>query len=276
MSESAKIYPCLFDGENDLSPETPLYRYMSVEAFLYLLAFSRITISRITEWPDSYEGTRFEFLKKVKEDKEFSNKNKNDFHVSCWTLQTEERSLYKIAESFDAAQNELARNGSAAMWESYCKNGGVRIKTTLGRIESLLSSEIPGWKIYRGKVYYEPANEWTKTVKAPSLISTLLHKRVSFRSEAEYRFILVPDKEVHQSRVTASISDLYDFLDEILVVPATLSNKWLSRTLYNVAVGLSIKYPHRTNINIKNGQQFCRISQLYSLVSETIGHYDMA
>ncbi|MEM4409830.1 MAG: hypothetical protein QXI19_13920, partial [Candidatus Caldarchaeum sp.] len=84
MSESTKIYPCSFDGENDLSPETPLYRYMSIEAFLYLLAFSRITISRITEWPDSYEGTRFEFLKKVKEDKEFSNKNKNDFYVSCW------------------------------------------------------------------------------------------------------------------------------------------------------------------------------------------------
>lgn len=276
MSEKSKIFPCLFEGENDLPSDTPLYRYMSVEAFLYLLEFQRIPISRIIEWPDSYEGTRFEFLKNVKEDNQFSNKNKSDFYVSCWTLQIEERCLYKSQKSFDAGQNELVKNGSAAMWESYCKNGGIRIKTTLGKVESLLTSQFPGWTIYRGRVYYEPAEEWTKTINTPSLISTLLHKRVSFRSESEYRFILVPDVEVSQSRVTAYVDDLYDFLEEILVSPATSSNKWLSRTLYNIVVGLSIKYPDRTSINIKNGQQFCRISQLYDLVSETIGHHDMA
>ena len=277
MSKSTKIYPCLLDEDNDLSPETPLYRYMSVEAFLYLFEFKRIPISRITEWPDSYEGTRFDFLKEVKKDKDFSDKNANDFYGSCWTLQTEERSLYKNQKSFDAARRELAEKGSAAMWESYCKNGGVRIKTSLRRIESLFVLEMPEWNIYRGKVYYEPADEWGITSKAPSLITTLLHKRVPFRSESEYRFILVPDKKVTESRVTASVGDLYEFLDEILVAPATSSNKWLSRTLYNVAVNLSIKdSPDSGSVNKKNGQQFCRISQLYSPVSETLGHSDMA
>ncbi len=274
--KNRKFVHAYLKGETDLPSDTPLYRYMSVEALLYLLEFQRIPISRIIEWPDSYEGTRFEFLRNVKEDKQFSDKNKSDFFVSCWTLQTEERCLYKSQKSFDVAQNELVKNGSAAMWESYCKKGGIRIKTTLGMVESLLTSQFPGWNIYRGKVYYEPAEEWTITINAPSLIATLLHKRVSFRSESEYRFILVPDNEVNQSRATLYINDLYDFLDEILVSPATTSNKWLSRTLYNIAVKLSTKYPERTSINIKNGHKFCRISQLYALISETIGHYDMA
>lgn len=73
MSANPKICPCLFDEENDLLPEILLYRYMSIETFLYLLEFQRITISRITEWPDSYEGTRFEFLKRVKEDEKLSS-----------------------------------------------------------------------------------------------------------------------------------------------------------------------------------------------------------
>ncbi len=30
------IVPCLFQGEEDIPESTPLYRYLSVEAFLYL------------------------------------------------------------------------------------------------------------------------------------------------------------------------------------------------------------------------------------------------
>lgn len=275
MNEDASSTPCLFTNEEDLPPSTALYRYMSTEAFLYLMVFQRMMISKITDWPDSFEGTRFEFLKKIK-DNEFSHNSKDDFYASCWTLQTEERCLYESEEQFEAAQEELSRNGSAAMWESYCKNGGVRIKTTLGKIDQLLSTELHNWNIFRGKVYYEPSKSWTMTIHASSIIKTLLHKRVSFRSESEYRFILISENTKNLSKISIPIGDLFEFLDEILIAPATSSNKWLSRTLYNIAVGVSIAPPKRTTVNSKEGKQYCHISQLYSKVSETIGHFDMS
>lgn len=275
MNSKTAISPCILSGDIDLPPETPLYRYFSTEAFLYFLQFGRVMFSKLSEWPDSFEGTRYEFLKKAREDKEFTETEKSDFFISCWTLQTEESCLYKDASVFGAAQKELELNGSAAMWESYCKNGGVRIKTTLGKVEGLFQGKLPGWKIYRGKVYYEPADNWMMTLQTPSLVSTLMHKRVSFRSESEYRFVLLPTAKVNEPRESVIIDDLYDFLDEILISPATSSNVWLSRTLYNIAVGVTIKPPARTCINNKYGKQFCRISQLYATISETVGHCSM-
>jgi len=275
MNDKTKIFPCILKGDEDLPPETPLYRYLSTESFLYLLEFARVMFSKISEWPDSFEGTRYEFLKKARDDKEFSETQKDDFFISCWTLQTEESCLYKDASVFDAAQKELALHGSAAMWESYCRNGGVRIQTTLGKVQQLFQDKLSGWKIYRGKVYYEPADNWVMTLQTPSLVSTLLHKRVSFRSESEYRFVLLPNAKVSEPRETVKIDDLYDFLDAILISPATSSNVWLSRTLYNIAVGITIKPPKRTCINWKDEKQFCRISQLYKHISETVGHCSM-
>lgn len=131
--------------------------------------------------------------------------------------------------------------------------------------------------MFRGKVYYEASKTWEKTLNTPSLVATLLHKRVSFRSEAEYRFIIVPENDADSSvKDGLRIEDLYDFLDEILISPATSRNKWVSRTLYNIAVNsVSVRPPHFT-INTKDGHQYCRISQLYNTVSERVGHHDMA
>ena len=274
-TEEQKMQTCILKGDVDIPLETPLYRYLSTEAFLYLLAFRRMMYSKVSEWPDSFEGTRFDFLKKAREDAEFSGILKNYFYISCWTLQTEESCLYKDNPTFIAAQEELAKNGSAAMWESYCKNGGVRIKTTLGKVESLFLSKLTNCKIFRGKVYYEPADNWAITLQTQSLVSTLMHKRVSFRSESEYRFVFLPESKEGNPRESVHVDDLFEFLDEILISPATSSNVWLSRTLYNIAANLSIQLPHRTCINNKNGEQFCRISQLYKPVSEEIGHYGM-
>lgn len=275
MNDRIKIIPYILNGDVDLPPETPLFRYLSTEAFLYLLTFQRLVFAKVSEWPDSLDGTRFEFLKKVKEDDAIGATPFNDFFVSCWTLQAEERCLYKDDPAHLTAQKELALNGSAAMWESYCKNGGVRIKTTIGKVEALLCANLPEWKIFRGKVYYEPAAEEAPSPQFPSLVTTLMHKRTSFRSESEYRFVLLAPVEIDEPRESAKVEDLFEFLDEILVSPATSANVWLSRTLYNIAVGVSNRPPQKTCINIKNGRQFCRISQLCKEVSETVGHGSM-
>ena len=272
MKDESKIHVCSLQGHNDLSNGTPLYKYLSIEAFLYLVAFDRLTFSRFASWPDAYEGFRFEFFKKLKEDPQFRDTNKNNFFGSCWTLQADDICLYENEDEYKLAIEELQQNGSASMWESYCKNGGVRIKTTLEKINNLLEQLSGDFNIYRGKVYYEPAKYWNRSIKALNLASTLFMKRVSFRHETEYRFILVSKAPMRRTIVSAPITSLYEFLDEILISPAIPSRIWLSRTLYNIAAGL---FEGKGSINNKNGKKFSKISQLYSVISEVVGHYQM-
>ncbi len=259
-------------NEAELPGSTPVYRYLSTEAFLFFIEYKRIMVTKISEWPDSYEGSVFEFLNRARKN-ESTGIDINNVFASCWSLQTEERCLFLSENEYTSACDELAKNGSAAMWNSYCKNGGVRIRTTLDKLCGLLANELLGKDIYHGKVYYEPSDNWERTNKTSSLTSTLLHKRVSFRSEAEYRFIVV-GKDIIEKKISVPVGNIYDFVDEILISPAVTSNIWLSRTLYNIAVSLSISYPNRTSINSKQGNQYCRISQLYNQVTEIIGHHD--
>lgn len=274
MKNLKKIESCLFSNETELPDETPIYKYLSIEAFLFLIEFNYLTFSRISKWPDHYEGARFEFFKEMKVKHKFSKKNKNDFFGSCWTLQAEESCLYEDPKDYQNAIDELQKNGSASMWDSFCKNGGVRIKTTLGKMNTLLEANLNRISIFRGRVFYEPEKSWGKTLCSSDLISKLFMKRVSFRHEAEYRYILVPNGKIKKPNIIVPIKDLFDFFDEILICPATASSKWITRTLYNIAVGISIR-PGYSGTNYKNGKQFCRISQLYGLISESIGYYDM-
>jgi hypothetical protein len=221
---------------------------------------------------DVFEGSGYEFFKKATKDRQLANKD--DFYGSCWSLQYEEKCLYKNDEEHKLAIEELEKEGSAPMWEAYCRNGGVRIKTTVGKINNLLSGYLGDFKIYRGRIFYEPASSTKKTMeiyKNPGFVLAFFLKRISFRYESEYRYIIAPNKHLEENIISIPTSHLYDFIDEILVSPATASNKWVSRTLYNIGVRIS----EPPGLNAKNGKQFCRISQLYGLISQVLGHQDM-
>ena len=267
-----EIEPYLLRGDDDLPDETPLYNYMKIEEFLHLIEFKRLIFSRITSWPDSYEGFLFEFFKRVQNDPLLKDNKKDDFYGSCWSLQTENICLFRNDREYQSALKEIRESGSASMWESYCKNGGVRIKTTLGNLNKLFLKELSECKlIERGKVLYEPEGIWT--IESADLISTFFTKRISFRHESEYRYILIPNEYPKGKLIYVAIDDLFDLIDEIMVAPAIRANKWISRTLYNIGVGISIS-PGRP-ANEKNGKQFCKISQLYGLISHELGHFDM-
>ncbi|PCH83256.1 MAG: hypothetical protein COB89_05815 [Piscirickettsiaceae bacterium] len=267
-----EIEECLFKAEKKIDLSTPLFRYLSLEGFLFLIEFGRIGFSKIETWPDSYEGSNFDFMKTLSEEKR-SGKNVSDFYAGCWSLHEEPRVLYENNHEYESAVKELTEHGSAAMWETYCKNGGVRIKTTIGKLLECFESELVDCGLYHGKVYYEAASSFNKTIMTPSLIHTLLHKRVSFRYESEYRFILETNSKRDEPLITVQVGDLYDFLDEILVSPATSSNEWVARSIYHAGVDISINPRKHSSINSKNKKQFCRISRLYSFVSETIGYH---
>jgi len=267
------IEECLFEGDEKISLSTPLYRYLPLESFLFLLEFERIGFSKIKNWPDSFEGSHFDLMRAASQEK-YSNYKANDIYASCWTLQEEPRALYTEEYDYESATKELIKDGSAAMWESYCKNGGVRIKVTLGKLLELFGTKLSDCHLYHGRVYYEAAGVFSKTIKTSSLIHTLLHKRISFRYESEYRFILVSNSNRDDAMITVDVGDLYEFLDEVLVSPATESREWIARSIYHAGVDISIN-PHKCiSINSKNNKQFCRISQLYKSIDETLGYFD--
>lgn len=260
------VKACLSHGNNDLPSDTPLYKYLSIEAFLYLLHFNELTFSRFASWPDAYEGFRFQFLKELKKDRQFSGFTQKDFLGSCWSLQTEDRRLYDNEKAFARAMEDLQINGSASMWETYCRNGGVRIKTSIGKIDERLQRHHKDFQIFRGAVYYEARTDWQKTTKS-GLISSLFMKPVAFRHESEYRYILLPNISTGKVVVTVPFGDLFEFVDDVLVSPATKSNKWISRTLYNIVCKIAIARKHQ--------KQFCKISQLYGQISLANGNRHM-
>jgi hypothetical protein len=266
----AEIEPYLLKGDDDLPGETPLYNYMKIDEFIYLLKFRRLIFSKITSWPDSFEGFLFEFFKKINNDPLLKDNNKDDFYGNCWSLQTENICLFRNDREYQAALKEIRERGSASMWETYCKNGGVRIKTTLGKLNKLFLNKLADPKlIKRGKVLYEPEGVWT--VESTDLTSTFFTKRISFRHESEYRYILIPNESTKEKFIYVEIDDLFNFIDEIMIAPAIKAKKWVSRTLYNIAVAIS----ENPGVNRKNGEQFCKISQLYGSVSEELGHFNM-
>lgn len=269
-----KVVSCNLHRERHVSEDTALYKYLSIEGFLFLLEYRQLMFSRVTQWPDAYEGNRFEFFKTIKKDNPLSDKTKSDFYGSCWSLQTEPRSLYKHVSDYENAVHELRKDGSASMWEAYCPRGGVRIRTTIAKINSALELNLTNCKVFRGKVFYEPATSWSKTMKTKDLISLLLMKRIPFRHESEYRFIVVPDHSPTTfTNLPIPIGNWFDFVDEILVSPCTVKNKWISRTIYNMAIRASINAGN-TCINTKDSVQYCRISQLYGNVTETVGNHE--
>lgn len=249
--------------------DTPIYKYLSLESFLHFMQFKQIMCSKISKWPDAYEGGRFDFFKKIKKDDSFSTKTKGDFLGCSWTLQNENSSIYENKLEHEKAEEELENEGSAAMWESYCPNGGVRIKTTIGKVINVLLSKDDQYNFFRGCVYYEPSHYWDKTLKAKELISLLFMKRVSFRHESEYRFILSAKNHSCEDFIYFYIDNVYDFIDEFLISPATKSREWISKALYQCAVGITC-IPTIHGTNHKNGKQYCRISSLYGYVSEEI------
>lgn len=271
MDELA-VNVCEF-GSGALPAESILYKYLSVEGFLYLLGFQRLLFQSITQWPDAYEGSRYEFLRSAKNVQDLASKARNSYLGSCWTLQRDDPRLHKTNDEFAKANAELEKQGSAAMWESYCKNGGVRIATTLGKLTSLLSRSLEPGKLYHGSVCYEAEASWSQTLRNSDVVCTLFVKRIAFRHESEYRFIYIPTVS-ERGGLTVKFEDFFDFVDEVLIAPANENRRWVARTIYNIAASESIG-PNRPGSNFKNGKKFCRISKLYGDISEELGHGSM-
>ncbi len=252
-----------------LNHDVEIYKYLSIESFLCLLHYRHLMFSKITTWTDAFEGYRFDFFKKIQNSENYSNKTKDNIFASSWTLQKENSCCYKDRSEHVKAEIELKKNGSASMWDGYCKNGGVRIKTTIGKVLDILNQYSNSYQIFNNVVDYKPLDYVSKDIAKSPLISKLFMKSVSFRHESEYRFILMPNKVIKDDHIFFPLSKLYDFVDEFLISPSTKQNEWIAKMLYGYAV--SITCPSEIcGTNRKNNQQYCRISNLFGNISEQI------
>lgn len=258
-------------GSNVLPEETPLYRYLPVDSYISLLEKQELWLAKITSWHDSHEGMRFDAMKCKEPSHPYAEKTLDNFFATCWSLQTEDKLLFvaerdsqKIfdEEAYQRSVVELATHGSDAMWRAYCPIGGVRIKTTIGKLAGLLSgANLPTKALHAGQVYYDLfESKWGGTLGNKHFASAFLQKRVCFRSEAEFRFLFCASEKIEDTHVKVPIRNLYRFIDEVLVSPAKLSNAAVIHELVNDT--LRQIAPDK----VKDGRQFCRISQLYGNV----------
>ena len=105
-----------------LPDDTILWRYMSLENFLYLLNTQTLHFHRIDSFSDSKEGELSLIDKKLfhlENDEEFWNKERKQNYINCWIMSSTELSL---------------------MWECYAKNG-IAIKTTVLLLKKSLAKD---------------------------------------------------------------------------------------------------------------------------------------
>jgi hypothetical protein len=232
-----------------------------------LLENQELWLRKISSWDDIQEGLRFHAMKCKEPSHPYAGKTLDNFYATCWSLQTEDKLLFVTdsdsqklfdEKAYQRSVVELATHGSDAMWRAYCPIGGVRIKTTIGKLVELLSNaNLPTTRLHAGQVYYDPfESNWGGTLGNKHFASAFLQKRVCFRSEAEFRFLFCASEDVVDTYVKVPIQNLYCFIDEVLVSPAKLSKEAVIHELVNNT--LRQVAPN----NVKDGKQFCRISQL--------------
>lgn len=249
---------------NELPESTPIYKYMSIPVFLSFLKSNNLLFSHVGTWPDSHEGHILKLRGK--------SSMLNNYRVCCWSLHKENRALYGSDLAKEEAELELSDQGSDAMWQVYCQGGGVRIKTTIGKMLSKLKGT--GYEIGHGSVAYQTKK--TPIVECREFNTDrrihLFSKRIPFRHESEYRFFLEGDFGDSLTPILVNVEGSLDFADEILICPAVETSKWVSKALYDVVISDATangRSEENGGANRKNGNSFIRISKLYGNVPVT-------
>ena len=154
-----------------------LWRYMSFEKFVSLLATETLFFTRADKFDDPFEGFTPPL---VKEDyqrtvgdiniyEEFQRNFRKYALCSCWHQDDEE---------------------SIAMWEKYhMHNSGIAVKTTYGDFKACLRK---GYRVFLSKIDYINHYEYPvpHNIKDLSMLYTwYFHKRKTFKHEQEFRAI---------------------------------------------------------------------------------------
>lgn len=182
-TESEIFHAC---NRSNLSKDTPIFRYVTVDNFYRLLDDEENALAHFSKWEDPFEGFLFKGVAVLSGTKEFVDLHNlySDYYGQCWTL--------------DCMESDMRWRASACGTRGHL----VRIESTIGRLsESLKSIASPDCLRLccgMGQVEYKDEQEIRKlmgdvnlmeeVMAAPSKL--LFIKRIEFESEKEFRIVL--------------------------------------------------------------------------------------
>lgn len=197
---------------NFIHDATEIYKYIGYKRVETLFNEQYLYCRDITQWPDMMEL----FLDKI------VNKTTPKYRYGlCWTLH---HGIERIVDTKNrsGALEEIKRNGVEAMWVNYCHNGGVRIKTTIGKVRECMNNFCRNgdYEYKDGLVIYENYNATT----IDRIDDLCFSKQPNFYTDDEYRFVITSKKPAGEA-LHIDIVNMHNFIDEILISPAKPSDR---------------------------------------------------
>lgn len=195
-------------------PDTPLYKYFTIGAFMQMYGSKTIRFSKITDWLDKFEGFRNKFSKKISHNGE--HVEVNCVFGSCWSQVIDAKEFYKC-DIINAKESKVLHWCGQKMSDtSGCGNIGVRGKSTLGKICSVVEGYVADKKYLKfihGEVEYDHG-------LLPKLDTTadLFHKIFPLSHEREYRFLVI-DTDKTGGEVAIPLNNPFEIFDEFLISP---------------------------------------------------------
>lgn len=198
-------------NQTALSDDVEIFKYIDKAHIKSLLEQNNLYFSRINRWPDMMEL----YLDKLV-NPELTSKR----YGSCWTLHKGiERVLYE--GDHQKALDSVKQNGLESMWKTYCPQGGVRIRTTLGKVRAVLKDyqNTTGLEIQEDRIFYKSYQD----VKKDQMADLCFSKSPCFYTDDEYRFVITA-KEGEADHLDIQIANVAHFVDEVLVSPPRPEN----------------------------------------------------
>ena len=227
-------------GEN-INQDSFVYRYFSIESFIYLLESNNLTFTHVTEWDDPWENILSNSI---------TEKNDGTF----------EKAIYK-ASDYIYGQCWTRKEESDAMWRIYSpQKTGVKIRVPLKKFELIEGSEFLD---IENVIYFSNMDDLVKKTNADkSRFSTAKIKRDAFSHEEEIRIFTHPDYlgrsiKNFEKRVNLSIN-IESFIDSVVIDPRAeewvqdMIKKYCARLLPNCLVSKSDLYEVNDKIQFIN------------------------
>lgn len=225
----------------DLPDEAVLWRYMSLVKFLDLISTKTLTLCRMDNFEDKFEGNSKQLIGQIEEILKNAGMNDIDGFMPNFSKAYEEVKFKSYALCMHANEYE-----SAAMWKLYGNYGEtIALKTTVGKLKQSLGNQESLWF---GSAIYGISNDELKSfynknrnrneVINLSPLEPLFLKRPSFEHEKEYRTIYsdaktfftenannknIQDLKKSQPLIKKIDCDVECLIDELLIYPEASS-----------------------------------------------------
>ena len=208
-----------------------VWRYMSFEKFVNMLATGSLFFSRADKYDDKFEGYIPELIMRYYESAgiRIDPELRQYIMCNCWHHGDEE---------------------SMAMWDKYhLHNNGIAIKTTMVNLKKSLPQDEPD--IFIGKVDYESIENQNQ-IEMPEDIENLLYypyfyKRKPFQYEQEVRAIIdiasIPRDNPYEfgKSLKINIQTLMGENSEVIVSPH--ADEWIAGTLELIVERYEFRFP---------------------------------